>query len=100
LLHAFSAELLTVLSCDNFVNPDISQKFFLSIWILKKYQIRGLTMQYLHRNCHRTERTLGLAGFHPTQRTQRNNKHRLRFSVASLASAASLAFVAFFLAFS
>jgi len=26
LLHAFSVELPTVLSCDNFPNPDISQK--------------------------------------------------------------------------
>jgi len=35
LLHAFSAVLLTVLSCDNFCNPDISRKFLPSIWILK-----------------------------------------------------------------
>jgi len=34
-MHAFSAELLTALSFDNFSSPHINQKFFLSIWILK-----------------------------------------------------------------
>jgi len=44
----FLAEILTVLSCDDFSNPDISRKFFPSVWISKKKSDLGFT-SWQHR---------------------------------------------------